>query len=109
MAKPTKFEINLRAAFERTVGPENVTTAIALIRGEAEPLEVSEAARKLERQCYNPPGHHYLLMTALDDLLGTCGVEHIGEVNMHDGPPVEYLNTGDSYALTLMWFRDSGR
>jgi hypothetical protein len=104
----TKFEQRLRAAFERTAGDENCTKALAIIRGEVDPLTV-DAAVQLERQCYNPPGRHYLTMTALDSLLGTCGVEYLGDVDMRDGPPVEYLNTGDTYAPTLVWHRDRVR
>lgn len=104
----TKFEQRLRAAFERTAGARNVDAALAIIRGELDPLVVP-AAVELKRECYNPPGRHYLTMTALDALLGTHGVEHIGEVDMHSGPPVEYLNTGDTYAATLVWYRDRVR
>lgn len=108
MPRKTKFELSLRAAFERTVGPDAVTQALGVIAGDIDPRTVPAAA-ELERQCYNPPGRHYLMMTALDSLLGTCGVEYLGEVNMYDGPPVEYLNAGYSYADTLVWFRSSGR
>jgi len=104
----TKFEQRLRAAFERTAGDENCTKALAIIRGELDPLTV-DAAQRLESQCYNPPGRHYLTMTALDSLLGTHGVEHIVDVDMHNGPPVKYLNTGDIYADTLVWYRDRAR
>jgi hypothetical protein len=76
--------------------------------GFIDPLTV-DAAMRLERQCFNPPSQHYLAMTALDALLGTHGVEYIGEVDMRDGPPVEYLNTGDTYAPTLIWYRDRVR
>jgi hypothetical protein len=27
---------------------------------------------------------------------------------MHDGPPYLYLNTGDTYATTVMYSRDAG-
>lgn len=104
-----KWERDLHAAFDKTATPEAVRTARKLIKGELKPMAVSEAARNLHRQCHNYPDHHYLLMTALDDILGTCGVEYLGEVDMHDGPPVEYLNTGDIYATTLVYYRDSGK
>jgi hypothetical protein len=103
-----KFEQALRAAFERTAGEANVTLAMRIIRGEIDPRSIP-AAERLEAQCYNRPSTHYLAMVALDSLLGTHGVEHIGEVDMCDGPPVEYLNTGDTYAATLVWYRDRVR
>lgn len=105
----TKFEQALRAAFERTAGEGNVTTALRLIRGEIDPLDVSPSASKLEAQSYHPQDKHTLVMVALDDLLATHGVESLGDVDMHDGPPVEYLNTGDTYAATLVWYRDRVR
>lgn len=107
MARVTKFETDLRQAFERTVGAGNVTTALAIIRG-ADP-RIVQAAVILDCKCYHPPGRHHLMMTALDSLLGTHGIEHIGEVEMRTGPPVEYLNTGDSYVWTLVWYRDLGK
>ncbi len=110
MPRKTRFETDLRAAFSRHVSTESLDFALALIAGRAEPLDVPAAAQ-LERQCYNPPGHHHLLMTALNSLLGTHGCETVGPVDMRNGPPVEYLNAGDTYSTTLLWFRDldSGR
>lgn len=108
MTRKSKFETDLRAAFERTVLSEDLDLALSLIRGEADPLLVP-AAQELERRCYGRPSKHHLTMVALDALLGTCGVEYIGEVHMANGPPVEYLNTGDQYAPTLVWFRNSRR
>jgi hypothetical protein len=105
MSRVTKFEQRLRAAFERNVGKEAVDTALAIIARKVHPRTVP-AAEQWERQCYNRPSLHELTMCALDSLLGTHGVECIGDVDMHDGPPVEYLNTGDSYAHTVVWYRD---
>ena len=104
----TKFEERLRAAFERTAGDDACTRALAIIRREVHPRTVPAAA-VLERQCHNPPSLHYMTMVALDSLLGTHGVEHLGDVDMRHGPPVEYLNTGDTYAATLVWYRDRKR
>lgn len=102
----TRFEQALRDAFERTAGDENCTKALAVIRGELDPSSVDSVAL---RQCHNAPDKHYATMLALDSLLGTHGVEYIGEVDMRDGPPVEYLNAGDTYAATLVWYRDRVR
>lgn len=103
----TKFERDLRAAFERTVGANACTQALAIIRG-GNPWAV-KAAQDAERQSYHPRGRHAAVMTALDALLGTHGVESLGDVDMRGGPPVEYLNTGDTYAATLVWYRDRAR
>jgi hypothetical protein len=104
-----KFELDFREAFSRKILPENLDTALALICERVEPLDVSEAARKLEQQCHCPPGYHRLKMVALDDLLGTFGVEHLGEVDTRLGPTLEYLNVGDCYTLTLTWSRGTGQ
>lgn len=105
MSKPTKFETKLREAFPK-LPSESIDLALRLIRGKADPLD-TEAGQRRKAECYNDPGHHDLLMHALNALLETHGVEYVGEVDMHTGPPVEYLNTGDSYAWTLVWYRDS--
>lgn len=110
MPRITKFETRLRAAFERTVGPENVTLALALIRAsergednDARELALqSKRAQQRVRQSFT----HTLVLEALNEYLDTCGVEYLGEVDMRNGPPVEYLNVGDPYVNTLLWYRD---
>lgn len=42
---------------------------------------------------------------AMDQILGTYGVEGLGAGNAFDGPAYEYLNTGDTYATTLIYSR----
>jgi hypothetical protein len=46
---------------------------------------------------------------AMDCIVGTHGVESLGPPNDRDGyaPPYEYLNTGDTYAMTLIYCRDT--
>ena len=65
------------------------------------------AAQALEAQCYNPPGLAYLRMTALDAAAGTYGIEAVwreGESasDCTSTPAFEYLNTGDTYAPTIV-------
>lgn len=106
MRRPTTFEVQLRAAF-RDVAPDKVTLALRLMQGsygDAE-LDTIPAVVALKRRCYSEPNHHHKLMTALDSLLETHGVEYIG-VHMYDGPPIEYLNVGDAYTSTVVWYRD---
>lgn len=40
-----------------------------------------------------------------NDLLDGCGIEHCGEVDMFCGPPLEYVNLGDTYDVTLCRFK----
>lgn len=101
----SKFERRFRAFLAHNATPENVDLAVAILRGKADPCLVP-AAERHRLQCFNPPDRHTLVMIALDAIAGTCGVEYIGPVDMRRGPPLEYLNTGDTYAETLLWFRD---
>lgn len=107
MPRVTKLELALREAFSRAP-TENVDLALALIQGRYsdEQLDAIPAVVALRHSCYSEPWQHHKLMTALDSLLETHGCEYIGEVHMHDGPPVEYLNVGDSYTATVVWYRD---
>ena len=53
-----------------------------------------------------------VMMERLDQYAGTCGVECIwtdGRQDTLDGPRYLYLNTGDTYAATLILDRDYGR
>lgn len=63
------------------------------------------------RACYGNPFNsamwrRTLILDALDDILGTHGVEPIGDIPLNDGPPYEYLNAGDPYVPTLIYCRD---
>jgi hypothetical protein len=62
--------------------------------------------------CYNDPydggmWRRTMMLHAIDEILGTCGVEALGPVDMHKGPPFEYCNTGETYAATIVYSRDS--
>lgn len=117
MPRLSAFERQLRAAFGRTTEPGAVARALELIHAEechdlstARRLALqSERAQQRDRQSYNPHRTHTLVLEALNEWLGTCGDEYLGEVEMRDGPPVEYLNVGDPYVDTVVWFRDGYR
>ena len=57
------------------------------------------------RQCFNRPSDHVLRMHAIDCILDTHGVEHFE----HRNKSYLYCNTGDSYALTIMYCIDTGK
>lgn len=64
------------------------------------------------RSCYNDPYHggmwrRTLILHAIDRILGTCGVEPLGAVDMRQGPPYEYCNAGDPYVATLIYKRET--
>ncbi len=102
------FAKRLHAAFDRAATPEAVDRALDVLRGKLDPITVPETRRYFD-SCYHAPDNVTLTLHACDVLLGTCGVDHIGAVHMTKGPPYLYLNTGDSYALTLFYARDSRR
>lgn len=54
-----------------------------------------------ERQCYNKPRYGERLMYAINEILNGYGVECLtreGEI----APEYEYINMGDTYALTIL-------
>lgn len=64
------------------------------------------------RSCHNDPFDSHMwrvtmALHAIDKALGTHGVEPLGPVHMRNGPPYEFCNTGDTYATTLIYKRDS--
>ena len=73
-------------------------------------FENCPATHAYASKCYNDPFNsdswrRVLILHAIDQVMETYGVEPLGEVEM-DGPPYEYLNTGDSYVTTLIYDRD---
>lgn len=73
--------------------------------------EIYESVQKRIRECFHRPNDVDLMLTACDELLGTCGVESLrvpGEhVDSYYGEFVaEYCNTGQSYAGTVLFDTD---
>jgi hypothetical protein len=58
----------------------------------------------LEKASLCPVGYSCRLMTALNEIAGTSGIESLYFTDHDVWPDVEYLNAGDIYAPTL--FRD---
>lgn len=87
---------------------ETADKILALIAGELDPREASENAAKWDRQCYNAPNEDDVIMEAINELLGTYGVEgQPCEEDPRHG--ISYCNTGDTYALTVFYFSKSGK
>ena len=42
----------------------------------------------------------------VDKIMDGCGVEGIGECDIRLGPPLLYVNMGDTYATTICLFRE---
>lgn len=94
----------LHAAFDHTAGRKNVTKALKVLRGTLSPDTVAETQEWI-RRCYHRPDDISLTLHACDALLGTHGVEGLGPVSVRHGALVQYLNTGDTYAATLVYYR----
>lgn len=62
-------------------------------------LETMPAGAARVAECWNPPATSDLRMTCLDAELGTYGVEGF---HTSKGAPVLYLNTGETYAPTIV-------
>lgn len=79
-----------------------------LLEGKIEPRELSPACDRWVRQCHNDPSHVEQVMCAADEWLGTYGVEAIFGDSVTE-PRFSYCNTGDTYALTLIYDHSKGR
>ena len=110
MARVTKLETDLRRAFPN-VDDKGIALALRLMRGKLEnhELEAIPAVRRRIDECDHRPSRHDVTMHALNDILETHGVESLGGVHVYDGAPFEYLNVGDAYTATVVWYRSSGR
>jgi hypothetical protein len=70
-----------------------------------EELEATEDGDKLTRLCYHKPALQHLRLTVLDGLAGTVGVESLETKR----GICEYLNMGDPYSTTLLWWNGAYR
>lgn len=70
--------------------------------------EIPELAEHI-RACFHAPKTYYLRMLALNECGRFHGVESIETARQSNGYSAdeyaEYLNTGDSYALTVIYWR----
>lgn len=104
--KATKKRV-LELASQWGVAERAAMVAWALMTGKQDPCDESldtllPRTRVWQRQCYHLPKDEHVVLVALDELLGTHGVEYVGNVDMYDGPPVEYLNVGETCSTTIL-------
>jgi hypothetical protein len=61
-------------------------------------------------ECYHPPACYDLRLHVLDSIASTYGVEYIASPKdtFTTTLGIDYLNTGDSYALTIVRSADTG-
>lgn len=86
----------------RAVFGERAPDARRILEMTRAELERTDAGAARVRECYNPPATYDLRLTVLDALGATHGVEGF---QVRNGDWVTYLNTGDTYTPTLVFFR----
>ncbi len=91
-------------SLRRLTDPDTARRILDMIEGELDPCEVSPAADQWSRSCYTFPPREEEVMYAVNELLGGYGIEGwADESDPRSG--VSYVNTGDTYALTLALVR----
>lgn len=107
------FTVEAFAELARTAeDPLAAEKAVAILNDTLDPKTV-EATEYWSRQCYHQPRESELKMHALNALFGLYGVEAIqaeGEWvdSFYHDIIATYLNTGDSYALTVVLDSSTG-
>lgn len=83
-----------------------VAWIVDLVDGERDPDEHPAGERRI-RECYHRPTDEDLVLTVIDSIIGTHGVEALayGEDSddAADAGVVEYCNAGDGYTPTVIW------
>ncbi len=104
-----------KIASHLSISLRKATIALAIIRGQLDPLNYPghfPATEKWARSCYNPLPAKDTKLAALSELLGMHGVECIqGDWwdHYYGDNVAEYLNTGDSYAATILLDHQRGK
>lgn len=96
-------------AFRVTLFEANL--ALLIIRGRVKPENHPKRFPQTNAwadSCLHYPNRREIKLEALDELLRTCGVEAISDERIyidkyHGNIVASYLNTGDSYAETLLF------
>ncbi|MBT9176523.1 MAG: hypothetical protein DDT20_00842 [Firmicutes bacterium] len=79
--------------------------AVRRLLESADAVREHPAAQALDRACYGAPGLAYMRLTACNAEAKTHGIEAVWRAN-DNIPAFEYLNTGDTYAPTLIRWAD---
>ena len=89
---------------------EQATTARALMKGEIRVTGNKQfpQTNKWIGDCYNKPRRIELILSALNELMETCGVEAFRGRESQYHACAEYLNTGDTYSPTILFRHDTG-
>jgi hypothetical protein len=89
-----------------TIFADNAKKARAILEMDKNELLDLPENDHFVRSSYNTPSHDALILNALNELGDFHGVEAISN---DDGEYLEYLNAGDTYAGTLIYWRGNYR
>lgn len=98
MTANPRFEARVRTTF-----PEKADQILAVIRGTRAYALTYESAAQRNHESYYPHLTSTLKLEALNEILGTFGVEYIPAGRGRLSPALEYCNTGDLYAGTILY------
>lgn len=110
--KPTNYTCPpaTRIAKEMNLPMGTAKTLRALARGEILIRDNPDfpVTNQWAASCYNYPRRIDLILSAMNETAGTYGVEAFNSRKSRMHAIAEYLNTGDTYATTLLFRHDSG-
>lgn len=84
-----------------SIDDTTAATVLGIIRGTVDPCEASEDARAWIARCYNRPSDTEIKMRALVQVLDGYGSDAIWGASCTQ-PVAAYVNTGDTYAPTVV-------
>jgi len=109
--KPTNYHKPSLKTLVRdlSVTPEMATRLRAIMAGEIRITDNPDFPRTNAwiGQCHHKPRRIDLILSALNEAFETCGVEPLWSTGNASWPVAEYLNTGDSYAPTILFLHET--
>jgi hypothetical protein len=96
-----KFSAAVREAF-----PDRANIVLDIIRGGRDYALTFKAAAQRDRESYHPHDTYVLKLEALNEVLDGCGVEYVEAGRGRKSPAFEYVNFGDTYDTTIVYFPD---
>lgn len=101
MAVNPKFAEAVREAF-----PEEADRVLRIIRGTREEALTYASAMRRDKASYHPHDTYVLKLEALNEVLDAFGIEYVEAGQGRRSPAFEYLNFGDTYDTTIVYFPD---
>lgn len=96
-------------AFEarvRDTWPDTADRILAIIRGSRAHALTYKSAQDRDRASYHPHDTYVLKLEALNEVLEAFGAEYVPAGRGSRSPAFEYVNFGDTYDVTIVYFPD---